>query len=101
MIWVLLRPKKTFKGHSREHRMIKLNETLSLSEVKTYFGRFSVAWTKSFEGNKIPQRKQDCVDCKKELMCCECDVKRRMNCFNYEVVRVCKSCSHLVSQKKT
>ena len=55
--------KRTFKGYSEEHRMIQLNEYISLSEGKTVSVRFSIDWTKTFEGIKIPHRKQNCLDC--------------------------------------
>ena len=45
---------RTFKGYSEEHRMIKLDEYISLAEGKTVSGRFSIDWTKTFEGIKIP-----------------------------------------------
>ena len=54
--------KRTFKGYSEEHGMIKLEENISLTEGKTVSGRFSIDWTKTFEGIKIPHRKQDCSD---------------------------------------
>ena len=44
--------RRTFKGYSEEHRMIKLDEYISLSEGKTVSGRFSIDWTKTFEGKK-------------------------------------------------
>ena len=47
--------KKTFKGYSEEHRMIKLNDFISFSERKTVSGRLSIDWTKAFEGIKIRQ----------------------------------------------
>ena len=34
--------KRTFKGYSEEHRMIKLNGNISLSEGKRISGRFSI-----------------------------------------------------------
>ena len=37
--------KRTFKGHSEEHRMIKLNEYISLSEGNGLSGRLSIDWT--------------------------------------------------------
>ena len=58
--------KRNFKGYSEEHRMIKVNEYISLSEGKSESGRFSIDWTKTFEGIKIPHRKQDCSDCDNE-----------------------------------
>ena len=58
--------KPTFKGFSEKHRMIKLNEFLSLPEGNTISGRFSNDWTKPFEGIKMPQRTQDCVGCKND-----------------------------------
>ena len=55
--------KRTFKVYSEEHRKIKLNEYISLSEGKPVSGRFSIDWTKTVEGIKIPHRKQHCSDC--------------------------------------
>ena len=39
--------KRTFKGYSEEHRMIKVDESISLSEGKTVSGVFSIDWTKN------------------------------------------------------
>ena len=92
---------RMFKGYSEEHRMIKLNEFISLSEGKSVSGRFSIDWTKTFEGIKIPHRKQDCLDCDNGKICSDCVIKPKMNCFNYEMKRACKLCLDLISQKKT
>ena len=91
---------RTFKGYSEEHRMIKLEEYISLSEGKTVSGRFSIDWTKTFEGLKIPHRKQDCSDCDNTKFCNDCVIKPKMNCFNCEMERACKKCLDLISQKK-
>ena len=80
--------KRTFKGYREEHRKINMNELISQSERKTISGRFTIDWTKSFEGIKIPHRKQDCLDCKNELMYGEDSVKRNRNCFNCEMRKV-------------
>ena len=64
--------KRTFKGYSEEHRTIKLDEFLSLSEGKTVSGRFSVDWTKSFDGIKLPHRTQNCSDCDNGKICSDC-----------------------------
>ena len=93
--------KRTFKGCSKEHRMIKLNEYISLSKGKTISGRFSIDWTKSFEGIKKPQLKQFCLDCKNQLKCGECVVKRKLDCCNCKLERACKSWLNLKRQKKT
>ena len=37
-----------------------------LSQRKTVSGWFTAAWTNSFEGKKIPHRKQDCLEYKNE-----------------------------------
>ena len=81
--------------------MIKLNEYISLSERKTVSGRFSIDWKKTFEGIKIPHRKQDCSDCDNSKHCSECVIKPKMNCFNCEMEKICNSCLELISQKKT
>ena len=36
---------------------------MSLSEGNTVSGRFSIDWTKTIAGIKMPQRKQDCLEC--------------------------------------
>ena len=97
----IISAKRTFKGYSEEHRMIKLNEYISLSEGKTVSGTFSIDWTKTFEGIKIPHRKQNCADCDNSKRCSDCVIKPKMNCFNCEIERSCKSCLDLISQKKT
>ena len=97
----IISAKRTFKGYSEEHRMIKLEEYISLSEGKAVSGRFSIDWTKTFEGIKIPHRKQDCSDCDNRKICNDCVIKPKKNCFNCEMERSCKSCLDLISQKKT
>ena len=93
--------KITFEGYTEEHRMIKLNEFISLSEAKTISGRFSIDWTKTIEGIKIPHRKQDCLDCDNKKLCSNFVIEPKMNCFNCKTERACKSCLDLVSGKKT
>ena len=97
----IISAKRTFKRYSEEHRMIKLDEYITLSEGKTVSGRFSIDWTKTFEGIKIPCRKQDCSDCDNKKICSKSVLKSKMNCFNCEMERACKSCLDLISQKKT
>ena len=82
--------KRTFKGFSEEHRLIKLEEYITLSEGKTVSGRLSIDWTKTFEGIKIPDRKQDCLDCDNGKICSDCIIKPKLNCFNCEMERACK-----------
>ena len=67
--------------------MIKLEEYISLAEGKTVSGRFLIDWTKTFEGIKIPHRKQDCSDCDNRKICSDCVLKPKMNCFNCEIDR--------------
>ena len=97
----IISAKRTFKGYSEGHRMIKLDEYISLSEGKTVSGRFSIDWTKTFEGIKIPHRKQDCSECDNKKICNDCVIKPKMNCFNCEMERACNPCLDLISQKKT
>ena len=88
-------------GYFEEHRMIKLDEFLSLSERKTASVRFSIDMTKTFEGIKIPHRKQNCLDCDNVKICSGCVTKPKMNCFNCEMERACKTGLDLISQKRT
>ena len=97
----LISGKRTFKGCSEEDRMIKFDKYISLSEGKTVSGKVSVDWTKTFEGIKLPHRKQDCLDCDNGKKCSDCVEKLEINCFDCEMERVSKSCLNLISQKKT
>ena len=96
----IISAKRTFKGYSEEHRMIKLEEYISLSEGKTVSGRFSIDWTKTFEGIKIPHRKKDCSECDNRKICSDCIIKPKKNCFNCEMEKACDPCLNLISQKK-
>ena len=93
--------KRTFKGCSEEHRLMKLNEYISLSEGKAVSGRFSIDRTKIFEGIKKTHRKQGCLDSDNGKISIHCVIKPKMNCFNCEVERACKSCLDLVNHNKT
>ena len=93
--------KRTFKGYSEEHTMIKVNEFMSLSEGKTLSGRFPIDCTKTFEGIEIPHRKQGCLDCDNGKICSECVINFKMHSFNCEMGRGCKTCSDWISQEKT
>ena len=93
--------KRIFKGYSEEHRVMKLDEFISLSEGKTVSGRLSIDWTKTFEGIEIPHRKQDCSNCVNGKYCTDCVMKPKMICFNCEMERACKSCLDLISRKKS
>ena len=99
--FVVILAERTFKGYSEEHKMMKLDESISLSEGKTVSGRFSIDWTKTFEGIKIPHRKHKFSDCDNVKICSDFVIKPKMNCFNCEMERACKSCLDLISQKKT
>ena len=96
----IISAKRTFNGYSEEHRMIKLEEYISLSEGKTVSGRFSIDWTKTFEGIKIPHRKQNCSECDNRKFCNDCGEKPKKNCFNCEMEKACDPCLNLISQKK-
>ena len=80
---------------------MKLDEYILLSEAKTVSGRFLIDWTKTFEKLKIPHRKQDCLDCDNGKYCSDCAIKCKMNCFNCELERACKSCLDLISRNKS
>ena len=97
----IISAKRTFKGYSEEHRMIKLEEYISLAEGKSVSGRFSIDWTRTFEAIKIPHRKQDCSECDNRKICSDCVIKPKKNCFNCEIEKACESCLDLISQKKT
>ena len=61
--------KRSLKSLSAKHRMIQLDEYYSLLEGKTVSGRFSIDWTKIFEGMRTPHKKPDCLDCDKGKIC--------------------------------
>ena len=92
--------KRTFKRYSEELRMIKLDEYIILSEGKTISDTFSIDWTKTFEGTKIPHRKQSCLDCDNKKNCSDCDKKPKMKCFNCEMERTCMTCLDLIFKRK-
>ena len=60
-----------------------------------------IDWTKIFEGIGILHRKQDFLDYDKGKNCSDCVIKPIMNCFICKIERACKTCSDIISQKKT
>ena len=92
--------KRSFKGYSEEHKMIKLEEFISLSGGEAVSGRFSNDWTKTFERRKIKQGKQYCLNSDIEKFGDDCIIEPKMNCFNCEVQRSRQSCLDLISQRR-
>ena len=99
MILVLFRPKVLSKVTVKKIDG-KRDEIISLSEGKIFSGGFAIDWTKTFEGMKIPQRKQDCLHCDNGKYCSDFVMKAKMNCFTCEIERTGKSCLDQISQKK-
>ena len=81
--------------------MIKLNDFISLSEANIISERFSIDWTETFQGIKIPHRKQNSFDCENGKLCSDCVIKPKTTCFNCQLERACISRLELLSQKKT
>ena len=97
----MISAKLNFKGYSEEHRVIKLDVFISLPGGKTISRRFSIGWTKTFEGNKIPQKKQGCLVCDNKPSFSNCVTEPKMNCFNCEVETACETCLDQNGQTKT
>ena len=93
--------KRTFEGYSEEHRILKLDEFISLWEGKTVSGRYLIDWTKTFEGKKSTHRKRGCTDCNNGKKRSDCVKKPNLSCFYCEMDKACKTCLDLISQKKT
>ena len=91
---------RTFKGYSEEHKKIKLNEFISLSEGKIVPGRFLIDWTLTVEGKEIPHSKKGCLDCNNRKIYNEYVIKPTLNCFHCEMQRVCKTCLGRISHKR-
>ena len=89
-VFGVISPKRTSNGYCEEHRMMNLNEYISLSEGKTVSGRFLIDWTKTFEGIRTLRRKHECLDYDNGKTCSNCVVKPIMKCFNCETERTCK-----------
>ena len=81
--------------------MMKLNDFISLSEKKTASVKFSIDWTKTFEGIKIPHRTKNCLDCDNEKVCSDYCILTLKKCFICEVERASESRLDPLSQKKT
>ena len=77
-VFSVISPKRTFNGYCDEHRMINLNEFISLSEGKTVSGRFLIDWTKTFEGIITPHKKHEFLDTDNGKTCSNCVVKLKM-----------------------
>ena len=90
-IFGVIAAKRVFKGNNEEHRVIRPNEFIWLSEGKTLSGRFSIDWSETFEGIEIPYRKQGFLDCDNGRICSDCEIKPNKNCFNCKLERVCET----------
>ena len=96
----ILSQKTTFKVY--EQNMVGLNfkDFLDLERGDTILGESKLNWRKNLHGVRIPHRVFQCPQCDNDRTCKQCEISLKMNCFECEVVRACKTCLNKITQIK-
>ena len=66
----------------------------------TILGKSKLNWKRDLHGIKIPHRVFQCPQCDNDKICKECELSPKMNCFECEVVKACRSCLKRITQIK-
>ena len=65
---------KTFKGFTIVSDNLNRNEYFNMADGGKLIAKVPLSWKKSFsQGVVIPHKMKNCVDCKKDILCDECD----------------------------
>ena len=71
---------------------------LDLERGDTTLGISKLNWKKNLHGDKVAHRVFQCPQCNNDKICKQCEISPKMNCFEYEVVKTCKSVFNKISQ---
>ena len=82
--------------------MVGLNfkDFLDLERGDTILGELKLNWKRDLHGVKILHRVFQCPQCDNDRICKQCEIFPKMNCFECEVVKVCKTCLNKITQIK-
>ena len=94
---------KTFKGFSNVSDNLDRKECFKMADGDNLIAKVPLSWIKSFsQGVVIPHKMRNCSDCKKDILCDECEklVNQRKNSqlILYEIKR--EDFSHMLPKYK-
>ena len=70
----------------------------NLERDDTFLGKSKLNWKKDSHGVKIPRRVFQCPQCDNDRICKQCEISPRMNCFECDVIKTCKTCLNKLTQ---
>ena len=72
-IWCYRRTKKTFKGLTNVSDSLDRKKYFKMFNGDKLISKVPLSWKKSFiQRVVIPQKIKNCIDCKKDILCCIC-----------------------------
>ena len=82
--------------------MVGLNfkDFLDLERGDSILGESKLNWKRDLHGVKIPHRVFQCPQFDNDRICKQCEIYPKMNCFDCEVVKICKTCLNKITQVK-
>ena len=96
----ILSQKTTFKGYDQNMVGLIFKVFLDLERGDTILGELKLNLKRGLHGVKIPHRVFQCPQCDNDRICKQCEISPKMNCFECEVVKVCKTCLNKITQIK-
>ena len=96
----ILSQKTTFKGYDQNMVRLNFKDFLDLDRGDIILGKSKLNWKRDLHGVKVPQRIFQCPQCDNDKICKQCEVSLKINCFECEVVKACRSCLNRITQIK-
>ena len=87
-----------FKGFDQYRVGLNFKHFLDLGRSGTVLGKSKLNLKRDLHGIKAPHRVFQCPQCDNDETCKQCEISLRMNCFECEVVKVCKNCLNRSTQ---
>ena len=96
----ILSQKTTFKGYDQNMVGLNFKDFLDLERGDTVLGKSRLNSKRHLHGVKIPHRLFQSPQCDNDRICKQCEISPRMNCFECEVIKACKTCLNKINQIK-
>ena len=77
---------------------LSFKDFLDLERGDTILGKSKLNWKRVLRGVKIPHRVFQCPQCDNDRICKQCEISPRINCFECEVNKACKTCLKKITQ---
>ena len=96
----VLSQKTTFKRYHKNMVELNFKDFLDLQRGDTSVGKSEINWKRDLHGIKLLHRVFQSPQCYNDRICKQCEISPKLNFFECEIVKACRSCLKRITQIK-